>query len=240
MAVTSIVFLLFTSIVLDSTAFNLNINRRAFFYTSAGGFISTSIIPLPSHGEDLLTITKSIKVSPLAHTFIISKSDAKPVRENDATRILTNAKVVFMFYTDNNYETLSKEIFDLTLKRKIGEGAGVNPGRVCYASLGGNSKFIPTDDATVTFTKISKIDDISTKIQYEKGDVIFIEPLPSRGTLNDAKMLADTAKQLGVDVGSKKSGGVVSVLMNGPRAPNNSLKIIEDGFDAATLLWYDI
>merc|ERR1711920_509333 len=84
------------------------------------------------------SIKKSINVTPLAHTFIVSKNgDAKPIRENDATRLLTNAKIVFLFYdhNDNNVDKVTKEILELTQKRKLGQGAGVTPGRLCYASL---------------------------------------------------------------------------------------------------------
>lgn len=222
-------------------SFDVNVNRRSFIFKSGvGGLISTStsiINPLPSNSEDLTTITKTIKVSPLAHTFKISKGDVKPIRENDATRVLTNAKVVFMFYdNDNPYETLAKEIFDLTIKRKIGEGAGVTPGRVRYASLGGTFK--STTDASIPYSKISTLDDISAKVTFEKGDVVFIEPIPSQGIVKDGKLLDNVAKQLNADVGGDKSGGIVSVLLNGPKAPN-SAKIIDGQYDAASLLWYD-
>jgi len=222
-------------------AFNINTNRRSFLYKSGiGGLISTSTSitnPLPSNSEDISSVTKIIKVSPLAHTFTIAKGDVKPIRENDATRILTNAKVVFMFYDDTNYEKLAQDIVDLTIKRKIGEGAGVTPGRICYTSLGG--AFKPPSNASISSTKIGTTDEIGTKIVFEKGDVVFVEPLPSQGAIDDGKTMASVAKKLNADVGSAKSGGVVSVLLNGPRAPN-SAKIVDGGYDAATLLWYDI
>ena len=112
---------------------------------------------------------------------------------------------------------------------------------MCHASLGGTFK--STTDESVPYSKISTLDDISAKVTFEKGDVVFvepmfIEPMLSQGIVKDGKLLDNVAKQLNADVGGDESGGIVSVLLNGPRAPN-SAKIIDGQCDAASLLWHD-
>jgi len=228
--------------LISSFAYNApqkHVNRRALINKSGVTFFS--ILATSSKAVAAATTT-TIKVTPLAHTFILSKDgSAKPIRENDATRILTNARVVFLFCGDGkNCRETTKEILELTFKRKKGEGPGVTPGDVHIAVMDkAASSTWEGSKSYLAVEEIKSLDDIGS-LKFNSGDVLFVQPLPSTGVKNDAKIIADCASKLGVNVGSEKSGGVVSVLINGARAPNALTLREDDGSTAATLLWYDI
>ena len=168
---------------------------------------------------------------------------AKPLRENDTTRILTNARVVLIYDAGSSLSTI-ETILDLTAKRKAGQGAGVTPGKVKLV--------LPSEQDSLATSAINcgveiivnpkaKVDDIQledlSKL-LDEGDVVFFYPQPSRGTFSDGKKSADTASTLRLPRGATKGGGLVSVLVNGPRSPS-PVNILEDGYETCTVLWYD-
>ena len=67
------------------------------------------------------------------------------------------------------------------------------------------------------------------------GDVLVVGPVPAKSTASNGVLVADTAKLLGVDVGGAKSGGVLSVLVDGP---SKEIRLQEDGYPLSTILWY--
>ena len=162
----------------------------------------------------------NLKVTPLAHTFITSSGTAKPIRENDATRFFTNARVVYMFEGKPGASSaLASEVTALVLKRKSERGPGVTPGSV-HSMTTGNV------DAVVAKAR-----------QLPEGDVLLVGPIPSGGTASDGKILTETANSLGSFVGGRIGGGVLSVLLDGPR---EGLKLVESGFPTSELLWYSL
>jgi len=239
-------------------------NRRAFLISSsssiAGWATLTGTNVEPANAAES-TITQSIDVSPLAHTFILSSTKgepkAKPIRENDATRILTNARVVLVFDGGNvggdgigSIRTV-QQILDLTERRKAGQGPGVTPGKVkvivpstsdaiakaavesgvgviINSKVGSN----PSDALKTLATDINKV--------LEDGDVVFLYPQLSKGTYNDGKFVQEAASTVNLPIGSAKSGGLVSILVNGPKGSSNPLKIVDGGYETCTLMWYDI
>jgi hypothetical protein len=191
--------------------------RRAFLTGASSAVLATTILPRSARSADL-------KVTPLAHTFITSSGTAaKPIRENDATRFFTNAKVVYLLEGTGADPGLAAEVLDLTVKRKAGQGGGVTPGSVQVISSTTSSKAL---DAVVGATKA-----------MPEGDVLIVGPIPSGGTAADGKLLADTAKALGTFVGGKTGRGVISVLLDGPR---EGLKLEEGGYPTSELLWYSL
>lgn len=106
--------------------------RRAFLNKATGAVLSSSFAPfsIPAEAADVPDkVTQAVKVTAVAHTFIAStgnKASVKPVRENDATRFFTNARILHLFYTGDEEKAYAttKEILDLTVKRKSAEGAG--------------------------------------------------------------------------------------------------------------------
>jgi hypothetical protein len=50
-----------------------------------------------------------------------------------------------------------------------------------------------------------------------KGDVLLVGPILSQGTANAGKLVAGTAAALELDVGGKREGGAIYVLLDGPR-----------------------
>ena len=186
--------------------------RRAFLTTTTAAIV-TSTLPQPASSAD-------IKVTPLAHTFITSSGAAKPIRENDATRFFTNARVVYLFEGKNADTGLFSEVLDLTVKRKAGEGPGVTPGNV------------------QTSAKYNWPEAVAKAAGgLPAGDVLLVGPVKSGGTASDGKILAETATSLGTFVGGKTGGGVISVLLDGPR---EDLKLEESGYATSELLWYSL
>ena len=173
--------------------------------------------------------TVNINVNPIAHTFAVSgpSSKPKPIRENDATRILTNARVVILFVTANGdsgkTDSLVNDVVELTIKRKEECGPGVTPGSVIRM--------------TAT-TKSNLVDPIvKSSSSSETGDVLVFGPIPSQGITNDGKLKDDVASKLGTFVGSSKSGGIVSVLLDGP---TQNVVVSDDGYTISDLLWYSL
>jgi hypothetical protein len=70
--------------------------------------------------------TPNIKVTPLAHTFVSNGgSRPKPIRENDTTRLLTNARVVYLLEgKGSKTPDLAMEVLQLTIQRKADRGPG--------------------------------------------------------------------------------------------------------------------
>ena len=111
--------------------------RRAFFVDllSKGAMFAgvCSTLPQPAAAEDLVS-TGAIKVTAIAHTFVTTGKapSPKPIRENDATRFFTNAKVVYIFEGSSSSDNLklAQEVTELTRQRKAEQGPGVTPGNL--------------------------------------------------------------------------------------------------------------
>jgi septum formation inhibitor MinC len=181
--------------------------------------------------------TVSINVNPLAHTFAVQSSSAKPkpTRENDATRFLTNARIVFLFQGNNNNnngatagnDQLVNEIIQLTTKRKNDAGPGVTPGSVIQLSPPSASKNNLVDTIVQSYQKLSTT----------PGDVLLVGPIPTQGIVADGRLKTDTATALGTFVGTSNGGGVISVLLDGP---TQNFVLFDGGYPISDLLWYSI
>lgn len=201
-------------------------NRRDFLDESR--IVAAVLVPMicmpstPSVAAAASDKPVVIKVSPVSHTFITSSGSAatKPIRENDATRYFTNARVVFLLEGKNAVPgKLAAEIVDLTTQRKADCGAGVTPGNVQQLK-GGPAKAVA--DAAKAMPE---------------GDVLLVGPISSTGTAGDGKLLADTAAALGTFVGGKKGGGVISVLLDGPK---ENIQFEESGYPTSDLFWFSL
>jgi len=200
------------------------------------GIVSSASLPqraTAAAGTDLVS-TGTIKVTPIAHTFVTTGKllSPKPVRENDATRFFTNAKVVYLFEGSNNGDNLllAQEVTDLTKKRKVENGPGVTPGNL--RTLIPEQLMKAKEDRSAIVTRV-----VESAKQMPDGDVLMVGPIPSLGTADDGRLLTSTASSLGTFVGGKKEQGVISVLLNGP---TENLKLNESGFPVSELLWYSI
>jgi hypothetical protein len=201
-----------------------NHDRRTFLDDSfkVALISAATLLPtlIPSQAATASDLTSSIKVTPLAHTFITSSGTAKPIRENDATRFFTNARVVYIFEGKGGVNPLlAKEVVDLTVKRKSECGPGVTLGTVQIMTNG-------SVDAVVAEAR-----------ELPDGDVLLVGPILSGGTAVDGKILSETASSLGNFVGGKIGGGVISVLLDGPQ---ENIKFVESGFPTSELLWYSL
>lgn len=210
---------------------SIEASRRRFFANTA----STAVCIAANAG---LAAAVDIKVSPLAHTFVTANGAPKPVRENDATRFFTNAKVVYLLEGKDANRKLAGDILDLTVKRKAVEGPGVTPGKVRV--LSGEKRL--TDMASglgldVTSKSISVDSVVATAKAMPEGDVLLVGPIPSAGVATDGKILADTATGLNSFVGLKTGRGVVSVLLDGPR---QNLKTEDGEYQVSDILWYSV
>lgn len=204
--------------------------RRSFFATA--GFLVTAPLVYNANAVD-------IKVSPLAKTFITAGGKgAKPIRENDATRYFTNARVVFLLEGGSG-TTTGDLVLRLTAERKAGRGPGVTPGNVQLLSYKSSSSLpdgvVSAGTVSDVSVVVSKISDLFSKLP--EGDVLLVGPIPSRGTAGDGKLLADTASAVKSFVGGKMGGGVISVLLDGPR---EGLLLEENGYPVSELLWYSL
>mmetsp|Transcript_44449 Transcript_44449/g.53774 ORF Transcript_44449/g.53774 Transcript_44449/m.53774 type:complete len:235 (+) Transcript_44449:121-825(+) len=207
--------------------------RRHFLSSSISFIGGTTVFTPPCRA----TATQQlIKVTPLAHTFVVSKSSTtvKPIRENDSTRILTNARVVLLFLGSATQQrqqqeegsrttSVTEEIVALTVKRKREKGPGVTPGDVKQVGGEISSSF----DSVRGLMASNAIGD---------GDCLLVGPLVSAGAREDEKIVKKYANELGLEIGAEKSGGVVGVLLNGPRAPNT----LDIEGEAYSLLWYSV
>jgi hypothetical protein len=214
--------------------------RRAFLTdllskgaaVGVGGVVSSVSLPLCARAAPDLVSTGKIKVTAIAHTFVTTgKSPSpNPIRENDATRFFTNARVMYLFVgsnDDDNSLKLAQEVTDLTKQRKAEKGPGVTPGNIQTLDINQESESPSAIIARV----------VKAANQMPEGDVLVVGPIRSTGTGGDGRLLMDTASGLGTFVGGKKEQGVVSVLLNGPK---ENLKLIESGFPASELLWYSL
>ena len=110
------------------------LSRRAFVTVASSvlataGYYSPGPV-LPASAAASETGAVKVKVTPVAHTFVASaEKGIKPLRENDATRFFTNARIVVPFYgggsDTSKLDSTFSEILDLTIKRKAEKGPGV-------------------------------------------------------------------------------------------------------------------
>ena len=238
----------------STTALNVNEpthnnqNRRSFLqkaamFAPAVTFLPQSSPAFAANGAEI--VTQVIKVTPVAHTFVSSTSpntqkvSVKPLRENDATRFLTNAKVVHVFYDGDKEKAtkLMKEVLDLTVKRKKGGGAGVTPGNVKFLSNDADTSGIYKDIPGLSILNEAALKDALEKIPSE--DVVIIPPEKSKGTVSNGMVVEKSAKTCGLEVGGQKSGGVISLLLNGPKDPEK-ITVMEGEYATSTILWYDV
>lgn len=206
-------------------------SRRTFLATSTSAVIGSTAYIQPSNAVD-------VKVSPLAHTFVTASGAPKPVRENDATRFFTNAKIVYLLEGKDATTNLAGEVLDLTVKRKAGEGPGVTPGKVRLLS---SQKSLADMAVGFGLDVVSKPISVDSVVAVAKGmpegDVLLVGPIPSGGVAADGKILASTATGLGTFVGGKTGGGVISVLLDGPR---QDLSMEAGGYPVSDILWYSL
>jgi hypothetical protein len=211
-------------------------NRRSFLATTT----NSAVVGAALLSGSPVWASSNIKVTPVAHTFITSSGTAKPIRENDATRICTNAKVVYLLLGQNANPGLAGEILDLTCKRKAGEGPGVTPGKVRLLSSDKSltGAFATGTGVDVVSVKSESIDVVVAQAQgMAEGDVLVVGPISSNGVAADGKLLSDTAKGLGTFVGGKTGRGVISVLLDGPRV---DVEFEERGYPVSELLWFSV
>ena len=229
----------------SSPAQPIFIGRRAFL-ASTSTMIASEVIP--NHAAAIAPdVTQSMKVTPIAHTYVLgigtSPPALKPLRENDATRFLTNARLVLPFYGggDSTAGDLMIEIIDKTVARKVALGPGVTPGKVRILPLEKGSvsakmvleRFKGSDEMLPTSKSLS-----ATILSLPPGDVALATPRPSGGTAADARIVRAAATECGIFEGGSKGGGVVGLLINGPRAPD-TVKVSEGGETTCTILWYN-
>lgn len=200
--------------------------RRQFLSSVASAVAAVPLlVPIQASASTDVVASSPIKVTPIAHTFVANGSMVKPIRENDATRFFTNARVVYIFDASGTpNQNLVQEITDLTIKRKAEKGPGVTPGNVQTLASAAQSKSLIK---TVSETAKTMSD----------GDVLLVGPIASGGTAADGKLLTETADALGTFVGGRREKGVISVLLNGPK---ENLKLVESGYPASELLWYSL
>lgn len=175
--------------------------------------------------------TVNINVNPLAHTFVVG-SKPKPTRENDATRFLTNARVVILFSSTGGggaggtADALADEVVKLSTKRKNEAGPGVTPGSVIQ---------LPKT-AIKTQNLVEQIVQECKKLS-SPGDTLIVGPVPSQGIVPDGKLKADVASSLETFVGLSNGGGIVSVLLDGP---THGVVPSDSGYTISDLLWYSV
>ena len=227
-----------------ATPSSLDLSRRLLLQTA----LVTPWAVSPAHAANDPTSTISLKVTPLAHTFVTaSGTAAKPVRENDASRFCTNAKVVVLWDggTDaSKTETLASDILTLTVQRKAGQGPGVTPGGVqVYATrpaLASTGQALSLSVTTAS-GKVASDNNVKSIVQVAKamssGDVLVVGPLPSQGVAANGALCAQLAQQLNTFVGTQKEQGVISVLLQGP---TQGLSLNEGGYPISDLLWYAV
>ena len=253
----SIIFIATISLALHTTsthALNLSssssINDRRSFLQTASAATAASFspaiplfIPKPASAAQTAPITQSIKVTPIAHTFVSSITldkapSIKPLRENDATRFLTNARVVHIFYdgAEDKAQKTFGEVLDLTVKRKKNEGAGVTPGTV-HCLCNDDSLYRDIDGLSILMDSSSE----SLKNTLERlpsGDIVILGPKKSSGTIGNGKVVEETGAACGLSVGGKKGGGLISLLLNGPK-DSEPIVVVDGGYSTSTILWYD-
>lgn len=207
----------------------LNESRRAFATNSVAAVALSSFAPLSAQALD-------VKVTPVAHTFITSTSAIKPLRENDATRFLTNARVVYLLEGSDANVDLASEVLSLTVKRKADQGPGVTPGQIHVAGTKGFMDYAASLGVATELLKDMSPQSVAKAAgALPEGDTLIVGPVKSGGVAADGKLVSDAAQALGVPVGGAKSGGVLSILLDGPR---NDVSLEEGGYPISTLLWF--
>ena len=214
-------------------------DRRAFFPfipACAAAAATLVVVPVAHADTAAATATALVKVTPLAHTFVVSSGKVKPIRENDVTRIIANARIVVSFRGSSSDDPdppapLSSfgAVVDLVEKRKTAQGAGVTPGTVTILTTvaGASSQPSPASIAEAASA-------------LPEGCALVVPPTKSGGTAADGRFLEQVAKAAGgLEVGGSRGGGVLGVLLNGPRDPY-PIYVAEGGYEAPTVLWYDL
>jgi hypothetical protein len=211
----------------DQHTIDATINsRRKALQTAFTAIASTAVLPFPALAD------VNVKVTNVAHTFVTEKS-VKPIRENDATRIFTNARVAFLFTGPSSAAASQQDLLNLTVQRKAGKGAGVTPGNVEVMSsspsfLDYSKKTLGLSTVQVSSFSVDKIQDVVKSMP--DGDVLFVGPIPSKGNVaDDAKLVSDLAASMNLKANSE----VVSILLDGPTSFGST-----DGL--STVLWYSI
>ena len=171
----------------------------------------------------------------------------KPLRENDATRFFTNARIVVPFYgggsDTSKLDSTCAEILDLTIKRKAEKGPGVTPGNVIFGEIAGQKVIAPSASAAnakmvaVKDSSPSSISAAASALSAE-GDVLILSPFPTKGTADDGKVVAAIAEAAGLEAGAR-GGQVLGLLIDGPRDPQSVL-LSEGGSALQPILWYSI
>lgn len=213
-----------------------SLHAKASLTDSRRAFVTNSIVPIAWSTFAHQSLAVNINVTPVAHTFITSGGSVKPLRENDATRFLTNARVVYLLEGSGANVNLTSEVVVLTDKRKAEQGPGVTPGKIHVAGSKALTDYasslgMPTESLKdTTAESVAKV-----AATLPEGDTLLVGPVKSSGVAVDGKLVSDVAKALGVLVGGAKSGGVLSVLLDGPR---KDVAIDEGGYPISTLLWY--
>ena len=228
------------------------LGRRAFVTTSSSalatvGYYGLLDPPRPaSAAAD--TASAKVKVTPVAHTFVASADKGvKPLRENDATRFFTNARIVVPFYgggSDPRIDSTFAEILDLTIKRKAEKGPGVTPGDVVYGEIAGQkvapSASVGADNAKTMAMKDTSPSSIASALTALSagGDVLILPPMKSTGTAGDGKVLTDIAEAAHLEAGAR-GGQVLGLLIDGPRDPQ-SIMLSDGGYTLQPILWYSV
>lgn len=219
-------------------------SRREFLSTKAKtAFLPILLDPALTNAAPAV----SIKVTPLAHTFVVSSGSGttpsvKPIRENDATRIFTNAKIALFFLTENvNMDSDDiTNLISLIAKCKIDQGAGVTPGKVnCLLPVSSTklvAQGIPSDVNVDSYdpSKSTLVEVLSSKygdIMNEGGDTVMVF-LSLSEVQNSA---SNCAKKFQLYLGKEKGGGVVSALFNGSTNFGS-----EGDLKGLDLLWYSV
>jgi hypothetical protein len=204
--------------------------RRAFLT------ISTAVLSTATTKQ--AAFAANVKVTAKAHTFLTSGGTVKPISDIDATTLFTNARVAYLFQgPDAISKNLVLEVLDLTVQRKAGTGPGVTLGKV--EVLSSTKSFVDASTGMGLSAVSVNSDSLEKVVEFAlgmpEGDVLLVGPILSRGTANDGKLVADTAAALELDVGGKREGGVISVLLDGPR---EGLVLEQGGYPVSDLLWY--
>jgi len=167
-----------------------SVSRRNAMIT-AGAFVSSFLMKTSSE-HVIAQAATNINVTPLVHTFLVSnEGKVKPIRENDATRYLTNAKVVYLFQGSSADSTIVNEILNLTVKRKTEQGPGVTPGKVqamlTYPGFGIDDNQLQSI-STFVDSSISKNDVVKKVRDLTEGDVLVVGPITSKGITENGKV----------------------------------------------------
>lgn len=223
------------------------LSRRAFVTATLATAGYCSLGPaLPVSAAASETGAVKVKVTPVAHTFVASAKGVKPLRENDATRFFTNARIVVPFYgggfDTGKLDATFAELLNLTIKRKAEKGPGVTPGDVIFGEIAGQrvTPFASAANAKMVAVKDASPSSVSAAVSAlsAEGDVLILSPTPTKGTAGDGKVLTAIAEAAGLEAGAR-GGQVLGLLIDGPRDPQSVL-LSEGGYALQPILWYSI